>query len=169
MNTDVTTGVPGNEFGRRSENWRAALYEAAAEVFDMMVGEPVSLHQDGAVAAGDSDTTAMVGLAGALCGALSIRCTTASAAAIASKMLGEPVHSAECVEQQLDALGEICNMIAGNFKARIEGLREQCMLSVPTVITGQDYCLHSLGDNDRMEVAILFQGKPIVLRLEVHG
>ena len=169
MNSDVTTSVPGNGYEQRNEEWRRALYEAAAEVFEMMVGEPVSPHEDSAAAPGAADTTAMVGLAGSLCGVLSIRCTTASAAGIASRMLGEPVQSAESVEQQLDALGEICNMVAGNFKARIEGLREQCMLSVPTVITGQDYCLHSLADNDRLEVALLFQGNPIVLRLEVHG
>ena len=166
MNPDVTTSVPGNGYEQRNEEWRRALYGAAAEVFEMMVGEPVSPHED---TAAPTDTTAMVGLAGALCGVLSIRCTASSAASIASKMLGEPVQSAECTEQQLDALGEICNMVAGNFKSRIEGLREQCMLSVPTVITGQDYCLHSLADNDRLDVALLFQGNPIVLRLEVHG
>jgi len=111
----------------------------------------------------------MVGLAGSLCGVLSIRCSTSSAAGIASKMLGEPEQSIACVEQQLDALGEICNMVAGNFKARVEGLQEKCMLSVPTVITGQDYCLHSLADDAGIEVALLFQGKTIILRLEVHG
>jgi chemotaxis protein CheX len=133
-----------------------------------MVGEPVSL-QENAATEGGNDTTAMVGLAGAICGVLSIRCSASSAAGIASKMLGEPVQSAECIAQQLDALGEVCNMVAGNFKARVEGLGEQCMLSVPTVITGQDYCLHSLADDDRLDVALLFQGEPVILRLEVHG
>jgi chemotaxis protein CheX len=133
-----------------------------------MVGEPVSL-QEAATSNSGNDTTAMVGLAGALCGILSIRCSTSSATSIASKMLGEPAHSSDCISQQWDALGEICNMVAGNFKARIEGLREQCMLSVPTVITGQDYNLHSLAEDDRLEVALLFQGEPIVLRLEVHA
>jgi len=36
-----------------------------------------------------------------------------------------------------DALGEVCNMIAGNFKNKISGLSEGCMLSVPTVITAR--------------------------------
>lgn len=168
MNTDVTTMVPGSASGQPSEVWPSALYEAAAQVFEMMVGEPVSRLESGAPDEAN-DTTAMVGLAGSLCGVLSIRCSTSSAAGIASKMLGEPEQSIACVEQQLDALGEICNMVAGNFKARVEGLQEKCMLSVPTVITGQDYCLHSLADNAGIEVALLFQGKTIILRLEVHG
>ena len=169
MNPDVKTTAPGTaSSGHPCEEWRAALYEAAAEVFELMVGEPVSRQEDGAPD-GVNDTTAMVGLAGALCGVLSIRCSVSSATGIASMMLGEPVQSTTCVEHQLDALGEICNMVAGNFKARIDGLQEKCMLSVPTVITGQDYCLHSLADNEGMEVAMLFQGQPVILRLEVHG
>jgi len=168
MNPDVKTSVPGNGNEQRNEEWRSALYEAASEVFDLMVGAPVSLQEDAATG-GANDTTAMVGLAGAICGVLSIRCGASSAAGIASKMLGEPAQSTDCIAQQWDALGEICNMVAGNFKARVEGLREQCMLSVPTVITGQDYSLHSLAQDDRLDVALLFQGEPILLRLEVHG
>ena len=140
MNPNVTTSVPGKGYEQRNEEWRRALYEAAAEVFNLMVGEPVSL-QENAATDGANDTTAMVGMAGALCGVLSIRCSTPSAAGIASKMLGEPVQSQECIEQQLDALGEICNMVAGNFKGRVDGLREQCMLSVPTC---RRYPLHAV-------------------------
>ena len=168
MNTDVKTIAPSGECQQRNESWRHALYEAASEVFELMVGEPVS-RQETTATDSSSDTTAMVGLAGALCGVLSIRCSAACATSIASKMLGEPVPSADCTEQQWDALGEICNMVAGNFKARIEGLRERCMLSVPTVIAGQDYSLHSLADDDRLEVGLSFQERPILLRLEVHG
>jgi len=168
MNSEAKTSVQGNDFQQRNQEWRVALYEATAEVFDLMVGEPVA-RQDNLIAEGPNDTTAMVGLAGALCGVLSIRCSAASAAGIASKMLGEPVESTNSTDQLCDALGEICNMVAGNFKARIEGLQEKCMLSVPTVITGQDYSLHSLADDDRLEVALLFQGGTIILRLEVHG
>ena len=132
MNTDMQTKVPGSASGHASEEWRSALYEAAAEVFEMMVGEPVSRLESSAPD-GANDTTAMVGLAGSLCGVLSIRCSTSSAAGIASKMLGEPEQSTACVEQQLDALGEICNMVAGNFKARVEGLgRSACSPCPPS-------------------------------------
>jgi chemotaxis protein CheX len=166
MNPVMTSTVSGSGFQR--DGWGLALYEAAAEVFELMVGESVS-RQDDVGTDGANETTAMVGLAGALCGVLSIRCSASSAATIASKMLGEPVGSTTCSDQLHDALGEICNMIAGNFKARVEGLQEKCMLSVPTVITGRDYSLRSLADDDRLEMALLFQNEPITLRLEVHA
>lgn len=42
------------------------------------------------------------------------------------------------------------------------------MLSVPTVITGTEYSLHSMV-NDEMHTVLLFEGDPVVLSLEVHN
>jgi chemotaxis protein CheX len=92
---------------------------------------------------GDLGVTAMVGLAGQLCGVLNIHCNSHAAALMASKMLHVPFD--QVGEGMSDALGEICNMVAGNFKNKVPGLGDGCMLSPPTVITGSDYDLHSLG------------------------
>jgi hypothetical protein len=59
-------------------------------------------------------------------------------------------------------------MVAGNFKNKISGLGDGCMLSVPTVITGADYSLHAL-INDEIRTVMLFQDEPVVASLEVHG
>jgi chemotaxis protein CheX len=116
---------------------------------------------------GTLDITAMVGLAGQLCAVMSIRCRQQSADLMASKMLGlEP----EKVGPELcDAFGEICNMVAGNFKNKIAGLSDGCLLSVPTVITGNDYSLHPVSDSAALEVRRLFENTPIVISLQVHS
>ena len=109
----------------------------------------------------------MVGLAGDLCGLLSFRCATPSAHRIAAQMLGgDEVPSEECVR---DALGEICNMVAGSFKAQISGLAHQCMLSIPTVITGKDYQLHPMADGARVQVAMSFHDAPVWITLDLHS
>lgn len=41
-------------------------------------------------------------------------------------------------------------MVAGQFKAKI-GLEAECMLSVPTIITGTSYPLRPRADYDRLE------------------
>jgi chemotaxis protein CheX len=46
------------------------------------------------------------------------------------------------MEQTADALGEVCNMIAGSFKHKVNGLSERCALSPPSVVTGKDYRVH---------------------------
>ena len=111
--------------------------------------------------------TAMVGLAGQLCGVTRICCSRKSATIMASKMLG--VEEDKNGSELADAMGEICNMVAGNFKNKIAGLSDGCMLAVPTVITGSDYDLHSPADSETLELKLLFENMPIVISLAIHG
>jgi len=60
-------------------------------------------------------------------------------------------------------------MVAGNFKNKIAGLGEGCMLSVPTVITGNDYSMHSLTDSPVLEVRLQFESGPLVIALQIHN
>jgi chemotaxis protein CheX len=147
------------------EDWMPLLEVAAREVFELMLGCKLSLP------AGEEkenlNVTAMVGLAGQLCGVLSVRCDDKAAALMASKMLG--VDLDKVGPEVSDALGEVCNMVAGNFKNKVSGLGEGCMLSPPTVITGSDYNLHSMADSPALELRLLFEGMPMVISLEIHS
>ncbi|MGB8013230.1 MAG: chemotaxis protein CheX [Terriglobales bacterium] len=160
-------GLPSEESGSYAalERWRPIMNEAAKEVFSLMVGSPLTPPLAGEVPE-IAEVTGMVGLAGELCGILTIRCSASSAKKIASLMLG--LADNEAAEQQNDAVGEICNMVAGNFKAKINGLGDNCMLSVPTVISGDNYTTHSLAIGSRMEVPLLFEGEPVWFSLETR-
>jgi chemotaxis protein CheX len=145
--------------------WDKHMEDSTAEVFEMMVGGPIELMTDaGATATGD--ITGMIGLAGALCGVLSIRCTQGAAEKIAYRMLGGTDNSASSLR---DALGEICNMVAGNLKNKIPGLADSCMLSVPTVVCGEDYELYTMVDGERFQIAMNFEGLPIWIALSLHN
>ncbi len=158
--------ISGDNDSSPFEHWRVILDAAVKEVFSMMVGAEISvLVPEPSIL--QSEITGMVGLAGEMCGVLSVRCSANSATQIASQMLGIPI--AEAGAQQSDAIGEICNMVAGNFKAKIDGLQDKCMLSVPTVITGEDYQLHSIADGDRIELFFVYQGEPLLIGLEVRS
>jgi chemotaxis protein CheX len=138
---------------------------ATKEVFELMLG--AELKPAPAEDANSFDITAMVGLAGQLCGVLTLRCKRDTAAKMARKMLGTlPPTDSQDVK---DAFGEVGNMIAGNFKNKISGMADACMLSVPTVITGSDYSVHSLADSDGLEVRQLFEGSPFQVMLEIHS
>jgi chemotaxis protein CheX len=145
--------------------WDKHMEDATAEVFEMMVGGPIELMADaGTVAKGD--ITGMIGLAGALCGVLSIRCTQEAAGKIAYRMLGGSDTSASSLR---DALGEICNMVAGNLKTKVPGVADSCMLSVPTVVSGEDYELYTMVDGERFQIAMNFEGLPIWITLSIHN
>ena len=147
-----------------AEGWLPLLEVAVREVFEIMLG--VHLEVPTEPASANADFTAMVGLAGQLCGVLTLRCSAQSAVTIASKMLGVELKQGD--EQMWDAIGEVANMIGGNFKNKLTGMSDRCMLSVPTVITGADYTFHSLADSGPLQVRFLFEGMPIAVDLEIH-
>jgi chemotaxis protein CheX len=146
-------------------NWVPLLEMAAREVFELMLG--CQLSESPAVDESTLDVTAMVGLAGRMCGLLSVRCNGKAAALMASKMLGVPLGKVG--SEVADAMGEVCNMIAGNFKNKVSGLAEGCMLSPPTVITGSNYSLHSLADSPAVEIRMMFEQLPLVISLQIHS
>jgi chemotaxis protein CheX len=148
------------------DGWRDDLAKATCEVFEIMVGTSLG------DATAESlpfvaDVAAMVGLAGSLCGVVGLHSSSECARKMAGRMLGgDEVGSSENVQ---DAFGEVCNMIAGAFKARIAGLADGCALSVPTVIIGRDFALYSLANGEHHEVTFSFEGKPLSVTLDVHS
>ena len=143
--------------------WVPLLELSTREVFELMLGcqlKPLEATPDEGL-----DITSMVGLAGNLCGILSVRSSKESAALMACKMLGTETNKDS--QEVRDAFGEICNMVAGNFKNKISGMSDSCMLSVPTVVTGNDYTLYSLCDAPPLEIGFQFEGKPLVIALEI--
>ncbi len=147
------------------ERWMPVLEVAVREVFELMLGCRLTAPEGPVDIPGEM--TAMVGLAGQLCGIMSLQCSAPTSAEMASRMLG--VDPTNIGPEVCDAFGEICNMIAGNFKNKITGLGDGCMLSVPTVITGEDYQLHSMVDAPGVEVRLLFENLPFVVALQIHN
>lgn len=144
-------------------DWPAILRDTAIEVFGTMAGATVTLADANVPVL--AHITGMVGIAGPLSATFSLRCSLLSATKIASQMLG--VSMEEAKEQKCDAVGEICNIVAGYFKAKI-GLGDRCMLSVPTVLTGKDYRIHSRVENVRIDIPLLHESEPIWIALEIR-
>jgi chemotaxis protein CheX len=151
--------------GSSQENWIVLLELATREVFELMLGCQLSVPTR--VDETPLEVTAMVGLAGKLCGVLSVRCPGKAGTLMTSKMLGVAVDTVG--PEVADALGEVCNMVAGNFKNKIAGLAAGCMLSPPTVVTGSDYTLRALADSPALEVQLLFEGQLLVISLQIHS
>jgi len=144
---------------------RPMLDLSVREVFQIMLGCTIEAAPETADEE-KFDFTSMVGLAGQLTGVITLRCSTQAAALMASMMLGTKVGEGD--QQLWDATGEICNMVAGNFKNKLSGVSDSCMLSVPTVITGDDYTFHSLADGGELEIHLSFENMPIVVALQVN-
>lgn len=146
------------------DSWPALLALSAREVFNLMLASELAAPPENP-SEKDLSVTSMVGLAGSMCGLLSVRCDPDAAVLMASKMLG--MDAAAVGQEMWDAVGEVCNMVAGNFKNKITGLSDGCQLSVPTVITGEDYDLRTPVNDDAMVVRLLFGKHLLVFSLKL--
>jgi chemotaxis protein CheX len=149
------------------EGWKNLLVLSVREVFQAMLKTKVAPVFEPAKTL-TLEWTAMIGLAGELRGVLMLSCDELSAIRIASKMLEMPIEGPN--EDCKDALGEACNMIAGNFKHKISGLSANCALATPAVITGKDYRVHrkESGALESVFVTFTFMASPIYVSLELQ-
>jgi chemotaxis protein CheX len=109
------------------------------EVFHLMLN--VDCVRDFAPTALEPESmTAVVGFGGVLSGACIIRSSAQAAMEMAALMTGMGFEEVD--DTVKDAMGEICNMLAGAWKGKVPELASHCGLSVPAVITGRDYRLH---------------------------
>lgn len=152
---------------RPDASWNSLMQVGAKEVFQIMLQTELADLPNAQELTVSGDVTAMVGLAGALCGVMTIRCNSHTAEKMAGRMLGSV--GAVDPKDVPDAIAEICNMVAGNFKAKITQLAEHCLLSVPTVVRGEDYEMVTMGDGDQITVGLTYDGAPIWFCLAVHS
>lgn len=150
---------------QQHQDWLPFLEFATREVFEMMLGSQLTKPE--AAPTARFNATAVVGLAGKLSGVIGVRCQENAARLMASRMLG--VELDKVGSEFADALGEVCNMVAGNFKNKISGLGDGCMLSPPSVITGDNYTVHTRPTEPTLEVCLLFESMPLLITLHVHS
>jgi chemotaxis protein CheX len=138
------------EFGS-SENLKR-LDTTVIEIFDMMFGLSIAVDPGGPLPPQPNDVderTAIVGFSGSMRGSCLIRTKDGAATAIASAMLGEaPLDGDD--ESINDALGELCNMLAGGWKNRIPDLASDCSLSPPTIVVGHNYKIQMSKPSSRL-------------------
>ena len=149
MSVDTSAAVRAHE-----EDWLPILELSVEEVFEIMLG----VRATPAAKPGpevNAEFTAMVGLAGALCGVLAIGCDAQTARQIAKCLLGEIVESEEQVS---DALGEICNMVAGNFEsgsAQMKSSSQAAFDRIAALLREREYRLRIEGHTDNVPIHTL--------------
>lgn len=119
------------------------VVETTAKVFERMVHMKIGGQKyDGKISIPGKHLTAMVGFAGSYVGLAAIHCTDKFARLVGGAMLSMDPGGLS-TEDVRDALGEVANMIAGDFKAQLaktfQSDGEVFEQTVPSVISGEDY------------------------------
>ena len=145
--------------------WKPVLESAAREVFEVMLKtklEPVAADSHAA-----TEMIAMVGLSGGLNGMVSFHCTVDAARRMAAKMLHSESQQPE--DTARDAVGEICNMVAGSFQNHLGQTGADCKLSVPIIIAGGACSMQTETMGVHVKVPFRFEGSPIFVALDLRN
>jgi chemotaxis protein CheX len=142
------------------------LDASVEEVFRLMLG--VSCQRVPGPAANEPEAiTAMVGFGGLLSGACVFRCGSSAAMKIAARMTG--MEFATIDDTVKDGIGEICNMLAGAWKAKVPELASNCGLSIPAVVTGSDYELRVLSPEFKLHHCYSFKETAFTVTIICDG
>ena len=117
----------------RAAPWIESIDDAVAEVFEMMLRQPCIM-VDEASPAGQSispSISAKIVFSGTLEGQCIVRLSTEAADRLTDALLGAEGDWDDSMID--DAVGEMCNMIAGGWKSKLEAHASACNLSVPAV------------------------------------
>jgi chemotaxis protein CheX len=114
----------------------AKLNEITAKVWSMVLGFRILPVQCDPGRAQDHDfVLGKISISGSWVGAVTLGCSSALARRAAAAMFGKLPADADAGEIR-DALGELTNMVGGNFKTLLRG---DCRLSVPNVVDTVPY------------------------------
>lgn len=151
----------------KEEDMARHVIDAAKEVFSTMVMmdleanfplcDPVNTFH--------CSVSGMVGMAGTYTGILAIHCPQNFALKITSNMLGMEVD--EVCEDVNDALGEIANMLGGYVKMVLSKGGTDLNLSIPTVISGEEYTITAMADSDCVAVPFTHEDDKFVISLKL--
>ena len=167
MEIDQQPSVSPNLIGKHSADaLLASLRSSVVDVFKIVLGSSVSALEGVPAAAQTFERTAIVGLAGRMCAVMEFCCHAETAIRIAARMLH--MESAEAESQALDAIGEMCNVVAGNFKHHVDGLGDGCSLSPPTVIEGTKFHIYSHNSRS-ISASVQFEGEPVTVVLRIKS
>jgi chemotaxis protein CheX len=116
------------------------LDSAVSEVFEMMLATSCR-PLDGEVDTVDGRIVARIQFTGSLAGECLLYASKATAEQTAGALLGPVTGSDDPMVD--DAIGELCNMIAGGWKSRLGSPDSSCLISVPAVTRDKQEELNS--------------------------
>jgi len=112
----------------------ARIDDAVAGVFEIMLRQrcvPVDRPSSVIASLSDRNIEAKIAFSGTLAGQCAVRASIATASLLTSALLGAEGNWDNAMID--DAMGELCNMIAGGWKSALDASGAMCHISVPTV------------------------------------
>lgn len=152
------------------DNVSDLLNSSVTEVFSAMFtldaapSEPRDLHS-----LGETLVVASVGFVGDVNGVVYIHVAAPFARLLAGRMLGMAGEEFDGDEMINDAMGELSNMVVGAVKSRLCDDGSPCVLTIPSIVRGQNFSVGAAGCSDRRLLGFQCGEGEVVLELQMKS
>ncbi len=116
-------------------------------------------------ASGETLVAGSVGFIGDVNGVVYVHVTAGFARKLASRMLGLAEAELEGDEMVNDVIGELSNMIVGNVKSRLCDSGAPCVLTIPSIVRGQNFKIEPVHSCERRLLAFRCDADHIMVEL----
>jgi chemotaxis protein CheX len=158
--------MTSHDTGLTNDEAVALIWSNTEKVFSTMLGLSLtasSATEEQIRALRKGGVVSVVGFAGRWRGSGTLRCTGSLACSLSSKLLMTDFDHVN--DEVLDAMGEMANMIIGNFKDEAASKLGTLGLSTPTVIYGSNF--EARNWNGENSISVLFNCESEVFEVNV--
>jgi chemotaxis protein CheX len=143
------------------------VISATRSVFEMMLGCTPNRKGLRLKAPGEpsQEVSAVIGISGRAKGTIVVGLSREAACEVLNRMIGTP--ATEVNAEVCDAVGELTNMIAGAAKAQLAAF--ELSISLPNVVSGNHYTMHSPADVQPMIIDFDSEIGPLTIEVAFVG
>lgn len=145
--------------------------EALVEMMQTMLGATDAEPTEARIVMGalpDTALTAFIGITGEWTGGVAVHCSAELARVIAARMLMTDDLSSLSEDDVRDAMGEVCNMVAGGLKTRCQGIGVAFDISVPVIVlAGEPTHVHYRMTSQLCVLETKIDGDTLAVRLSM--
>jgi len=142
--SDASLAKPIDKEAFLSFDMRTPLSESMIEMFDMMLSMDLEISDSDAASAPDEDKiVATVSYIGQLMGSINIYISEPFARTMTATMLGVSSDEITGYADVKDVVSEVCNIVGGNLKSKLDDKGFASNLSTPSMTIGSDFNIES--------------------------
>jgi chemotaxis protein CheX len=152
------------------ENTGALISAAVTEVFGTMLNMPMlAVPTEECVFAGQDQIASAVGFTGRLSGVAYLYTTTRFAGRITRGLIGLDATEVTTDEMVNDAMGEMANMVVGQFKSRLVDRGFPCVMTIPSIVRGSQFGIEAVSETQLERLGFRCGDNGLLVELLLRG
>jgi len=147
---------------------KESIANSVADLFDTMLDMKTTPIAEEKVAPVDGRCIiGSLSFAGEVIGSINIQMNDTASKIMTAAMLGMEIDEIEDDEEVKDVIREACNIVGGNLKSGLEDVGLSCVISTPSITTGDDFEIETLNMDRYDKFGFRFEDQVLYVELAV--